>query len=64
MNKPGEIVKHSGIYGTTGGREAALSKGDRFPPTVAGGHWQPKYLTHQPSPKSRRANATRRARHE
>lgn len=34
--KPGEIVQASGIYETVGGRQATLSRGDRFPPTVAG----------------------------
>lgn len=44
VNKPGRIVDKSGIYKTTGGREAALSKGDRFPPTVAGGGWTAERL--------------------
>ncbi len=38
--KPGEIVQASGIYETVGGREATLSKGDRFPPTAAGATWK------------------------
>jgi hypothetical protein len=50
MNKPGQIVDRSGIYGTVGGREAALSKGDRFPPTKAGSAWKPVRLT-KPTPK-------------
>jgi hypothetical protein len=40
MYKPGEIVQASGIYETVGGRQAALSKGDRFPPTTAGATWK------------------------
>ncbi len=40
MYKPGQIVQASGIYETVGGREAALSKGDRFPPTTAGATWK------------------------
>lgn len=40
MNKPGEIVQASGIYETVGGRQATLSKGDRFPPTTAGATWK------------------------
>jgi hypothetical protein len=41
MHKPGEIVQASGIYETVGGRQAALSKGDRFPPTTSGGEtWE------------------------
>lgn len=45
MNKPGEIVKASGIYKTSGGREATLSAGDRFPPAPAGGRWTAVHLT-------------------
>ncbi len=45
MNKPGQIVQASGIYETVGGRQATLSKGDRFPPTTAGAGWKAVYLT-------------------
>ena len=38
--KPGVIVQASGIYETTGGRQATLSKGDRFPPTAAEATWK------------------------
>ncbi len=37
--KSGEIVQASGIYEATCGVQAALSGGDRFPPTVPGGSW-------------------------
>lgn len=36
--KPGNVTTQSGIYKPTkGGSEVAISKGDRVPPTKAGG---------------------------
>jgi hypothetical protein len=60
MNKPGQIVDRSGIYKTVGDREAALSKGDRFPPTVAGGGWAPVHLTKTAPRKPPTARAKRK----
>lgn len=38
--RPGERVPASGIYRPTeGGTDVALSRGNRFPPTKAGGGW-------------------------
>jgi hypothetical protein len=45
MNKPGQIVRDSGIYKSGSGQEAALSKGDRFPPTAPGKGWTAVRLT-------------------
>jgi hypothetical protein len=60
MNKPGNIVDRSGIYKTVGGREATLSKGDRFPPTAAGGGWTPVQLTKTAPRKPQTARAKRK----
>jgi hypothetical protein len=63
MYKPGEIVQASGIYSTVGGREAALSKGDRFPPTTAGAGWKAERLTKTTARKSAtRSASTRKSR--
>ena len=44
-HKPGAKAPASGIYKPTkGGSEVALSRGNRFPPTKAGGSWVPKTL--------------------
>ncbi|MFI5259826.1 MAG: hypothetical protein ACHQ01_09505 [Candidatus Limnocylindrales bacterium] len=44
-HKPGTKAPASGIYKPTkGGSDVALSKGNRFPPTAAGGTWEPKQL--------------------
>jgi hypothetical protein len=52
MNKPGKIVERSGIYeATKTGQQAALSKGDRFPPTTAGATWRLKVATKTTSKK-------------
>lgn len=59
MYKPGEIVSRSGIYGS-GGREATLSAGDRFPPTSAGGTWTVVRLTQ--TKKRRRGRQAKRVR--
>jgi hypothetical protein len=62
MKKPGEIVPQSGIYKSAGGREAALSRGDRFPPTMAGSGWTEVQLTKTVRTRSNRGTAKKRAR--
>jgi len=57
MNKPGEIVQASGIYETVSGRQATLSKGDRFPPTVAGAGWKVKVLAKTSSARRRSSSS-------
>lgn len=44
-HKPGSKAPASGIYRPTkGGTEIALSRGNRFPPTKAGGSWVAKQI--------------------
>jgi hypothetical protein len=63
MYKPGEIVQASGIYETVGGRQAALSKGDRFPPTTAGASWKVVLLAKTSArQRSTRSASTRKGR--
>lgn len=66
MYKPGEIVKASGIYETVAGKQAALSKGDRFPPTTAGATWKvvllAKTTARRRSTRSATSTSTRKGR--
>ena len=44
-HKPGAKAPAAGIYKSSpGGMEIVLKKGDRFPPTSAGGHWVDKQV--------------------
>jgi hypothetical protein len=53
-HKPGEKAPQSGIYKPTkGGTKVAISKGDRFPPTVKGGSWTPDQLIVKSKPPAK-----------
>ena len=44
-HKPGAKAPAAGIYkATSGGMEIVLKRGDRFPPTKAGGSWAEKQV--------------------